>query len=317
MGPLTEKKRLYERLFPDSSITGLCQALTSHIFNPYIHSEMRVGNVELSLVSDGTIRVDGGLMYGVVPKVTWNTLTPADRKNRVLVGLNCLLIRSGGKIILVDTGVGTKHTSYDKTMFAMKAGELVNDLKAHGLGVDDIDVVALTHLHFDHAGGCTRRSYGDKPVPTFPNATYLVQRQDWEEAAHPSERTGAAYIPEDFLPLEESRQLELLDGDTEIAPEVRLKVTGGHTRGHQMVTIESGDRKVACLGDVLPTAHHLPLHYINAGDVHPLSTLECKRQFLGQAEKEHWLLIFGHGHGLRAGYPVRKNGHVTLEPQEL
>ena len=299
------------------TLPGPGQALTSHTFSPYIHSEMKIGDVELSLVSDGTIRVDGGLMYGVVPKVTWKALSPADSKNRVLVGLNCLLIRSGGKIILIDTGVGTKHTSHNKTVFAMKAGELINDLKVHGLGVEDIDLVALTHLHFDHAGGCTRRSYGDEPVPTFPKATYLVQRQDWEEAAYPSERTSGAYMPEDFLPLEESRQLELLDGDAEIAPGVWLRVTGGHTRGHQIVTIESGDQKVACLGDVLPTAHHLPLHYISAGDIHPTDTLECKRQLLGQAVKERWLLLLSHGHGLRAGYPVYKDGHVTLEPHEL
>ncbi|MCE2463459.1 MAG: MBL fold metallo-hydrolase [Dehalococcoidia bacterium] len=291
--------------------------MTSHIFNPYIHSEMKVGDVELSLVSDGAIRVDGGLMYGAVPKVTWKTLSPADSKNRVLLGLNCLLIRSGDKIILVDTGAGSKHTSHNKTVFAMKTGELINGLKAHGLGVEDINLVALTHLHFDHVGGCTRRSYGGEPVPTFPNATYLVQRQDWEEATHPSERAIGAYMTEDFLPLEESRQLELLDGDTEIASGVWLRVTGGHTRGHQIVTIESGDRKVACLGDVLPTAHHLPLHYIGAGDIHPADTLECKRRLLGQAVKERWLLLLSHGHRLRAGYPVQKDGHVTLEPHEL
>lgn len=213
--------------------------------------------------------------------------------------------------------MGTKHTSHNKTIYAMKAGELINGLKAHGLGVEDIDLVALTHLHFDHVGGCTRHGYGGEPVPTFPNATYLIQRQDWEEASHPSERSIDAYIPQDFLPLEESRQLELLDGDAEIAPGVWLRVTGGHTRGHQIVTVESGDRKAVYLGDLLPTAHHLPLHYISAGDIHPTDTLECKRQLLDQALKERWLLLLSHGHRLRAGYPVQEDGHVTLEPHEL
>ena len=291
--------------------------MTRRVSCPYIHSAVRIGNVELSFVSDGTIRLDGGALYGVVPKVIWNTLSPADRRNRVMVGLNCLLIQVGGKNILVDTGVGNKHPPRRKNFFAMRGGALISDLKSHGLGVEDIDVLVLTHLHFDHTGGCTRRGYGDRTVPTFPRATYLVQRQDWYEATHTSERTSGAYIPEDFLPLEESHQLELLDGDTEIAPGVWLKVTGGHTSGHQMAFIDSGDPLVAYLGDALPTPHHLPLPYGTAWDTYPLDTLKCKRQFLSQAERERWLLIFGHGLNLRAGYLVRKDGQLSLDPQDL
>ncbi len=291
--------------------------MTSHVSSLYIHSTMKVGNVELSLLSDGTMRLDGGALYGAVPKIIWNSLSPADRKNRVAVGLNCLLIQTGGKNILVDTGVGTKHSLRRKNMFAMRAGELVAELRAQGLDVEDIDIVALTHLHFDHSGGCTRRGSGDRVVPTFPRATYLAQRKDWHEANHPSERILDAYMPEDFLPLEENHQLKLLDGSTEIAPGIWLKVTGGHTSGHQMVYIESGDRRVACLGDVLPTPHHLPLPYISAWDVRPLDTLECKSQLLGEAERERWLLIFAHSVGPKAGYLVRKDGQLIVEPQEL
>ena len=268
-------------------------------------------------MSDGTIRMDGGGLYGVVPKVIWKTLSPADRRNRVTLGLNCLVIRAGGKNILVDTGVGNKHPLRRRNRFAMEAGELVSKLRARGLAVGSIDVVALTHLHFDHAGGCTRIGTADNAVPTFPRATYLVQRHDWYGAIHTSERTRAAYIPDDFLPLEQSRQLELLDGDTEIAPGVWLKVTGGHTAGHQMVFIEAGDQRVAFPGDVLPTPHHLPLPYITAWDVHPADTLESKRQLLGQAEREGWLLAFTHGVGTRAGYLVTVDGRLSLDPQEL
>ena len=278
---------------------------------------MKLGNVEVSFVNDGTIALDGGALFGVVPKVIWNTLSPADRRNRVTMGLNCLLVRSGGKNILVDTGVGTKHTPKRRRMFAMRAGGLVNELKAHGLGVEHIDLVALTHLHFDHVGGCTRRANGGKHVPTFPRAMYLVQRQDWEEANNTNERTRAAYNPEDFLPLEESHQLELLDGDTEIAPNVWLKRTGGHTQGHQILFIDSGDRRAAYLGDVLPTPHHLPLPYIGGWDLYPLDTLGRKRDILQHAEKESWLLMFSHGVDLRAGYPTRKDGRLGLIPQEL
>ena len=291
--------------------------MTRPFYRPYIHSAMRVGNVEFSFVSDGTIRLDGGALYGVVPKVIWSTLTPPDRRNQVSVGLNCLLVRAGGKNIVVDTGVGNKHTPQRKRSSATKAGGLVSDLKAHGLGVEDIDTVALTHLHFDHAGGCTRRGYGEKAVPTFPKATYLIQRKDWYEATHTSERTEAAYRPEDFVPLEESRQLELLDGDTEIAPDVWLKITGGHTSGHQMLFIESGDQRVAYLGDVLPTHHHLPLTYITAWDMYPLDTLERKRDLLDQAESEGWLLLFSHGVALRAGYATRVDGRLSLTPKEM
>ena len=291
--------------------------MTTDVSCPYIHSTMRIGDADLSLVSDGTLRIDGGALYGVVPKVIWNTLSPADRRNRVTVGLNCPLIRAGGRNILVDTGVGTKHPLRRKNAFAMKAGGLVSDLRAHGLGVDDIDVVALTHLHLDHAGGCTKWGYGDRAVPTFPKATYLVQRQDWYQATHPTERAHGSYIPDDFLPLEDSRQLELLDGDTEIVPDVWLKVTGGHTSGHQMVYIESGGQRAACLGDVLPTPHHLPLNYVAAVDVRPRDTLERKREFLERAEAERWLLIFGHGLDPKAGYLVREDGRLSLDPQEL
>lgn len=278
---------------------------------------MRVGNVELALVSDGTIRLDGGALYGVVPKVLWSRWTRADRKNRVTIGLNCLLIRSGGKNILVDTGVGNKHPRRRRSMFAMAAGSLVGNLKAIGVEPEDIHIVALSHLHFDHAGGCTTYDSHSKPLPTFPNATYLVQRRDWEEATDTNERTRAAYLPEDFLPLEKSEQLELLDGDREIAPGVWLKVTGGHTAGHQMVFIDSVGERAACLGDVLPTPHHLSLPYISAWDLFPMKTLASKRQLLKQAEREEWLLVFAHSLDIRAGYLVREEGRLRLSPRTV
>ena len=291
--------------------------LTSGISAPYIHTTLKLDEVALSIVRDGTIRVDGGALYGAVPKVVWNTLSPADKRNRVAVGLNCLLVCSAGRNILVDTGVGNKHPAKRKQNYAMKAGELVQELRAHSLGVDDIDIVVLSHLHFDRAGGCTKRVHGEKAVPTFPRATYLVQKKDWYEATHASERSREVYVPDDFLPLQEHNQLELLDGDTEIAPNVRLKVTGGHTMGHQMVSLEAGGQRVVYLGDLLPTPHHLLLNYITAWDIRPVDTLNQKRHLLDKAEDERWLLIFSYGLCVRAGYLVRENGDLTLQPQEL
>jgi glyoxylase-like metal-dependent hydrolase (beta-lactamase superfamily II) len=279
---------------------------------------MRVGNMEVSMVSDGTMRVDGGTVYGVVPKVVWKELHPPDRRNRVTMGLNCLLIqtpgdRGGKKNTLVDTGIGNRHSGGMRNVYAIKGGRLVSELRALGLGANDIDTVVLTHLHFDHAGGCVRRGYNHRMIPTFPKATYLAQRQDWQEATHPSERTASSYMPDALLSLEEGGQLELLDGDTEIAPGIRLKVTGGHTPGHQMVFIESGDRPVAYLGDVLPTPHHLPQSCITSWDDQPQDTYEAKGRLLAQAEKEGWVLTFCHSPGTEAGFLVRRDGQLGLE----
>lgn len=278
---------------------------------------MKAGDVDVSLVSDGTIRVDGAAVYGPIPKVAWNPLNPSDSNNRVLAGLNCLLIRSAGKNILVDTGVGNKHPAQRKSMFSMRAGELVNDLRLKGIRAEDIHMVALTHLHFDHSGGCTKAGFGNKPVPTFSKAQYLVQRQDWYEATHHNERNQDLYFYEDFLPLEESNQLELLDGDTEVAPNIWLKVTGGHTSGHQTVFIDAGDTKVAFLGDLLPTPDHLQLHWVTGWDGYPDSTIEQKGPLLEQAVREGWLLVFCHSTKTRAGYIVRKDGHLSLDPEAL
>ena len=278
---------------------------------------MKMGDIDLVFVSDGTMRLDGGALFGIVPKVIWNKLNPADRRNRVLIGLNCLLIRAVGKVILVDTGLGNKHPLRRRNIYAMKAGGLIKGLKALGLGPEDVDTVLLTHLHLDHAGGCTRRVHEDSVVPTFPKAQYLAQRKDWHEATHSNERSRASYVLEDLLPLEEARQLELLDGDTEVAQGVYIKHTGGHTVGHQMVYIEAGDQRVACLGDVLPTPHHLPLPYVASLDMYPNDTLEYKRRLLAQAEKERWLLAFSHSLTPRAGYLVRTEGKLSLDPREL
>lgn len=278
---------------------------------------MRLGSSKLTLVSDGTIRMDGGSMFGVVPKAIWSRTRPADRQNRVEMGLNCLLIRTGGKNVLVDTGVGTKHSQKVRTIFHIRAGQLVSNLARAGLAREDIDLVVLTHLHFDHAGGCTRWDRNGSLEPVFPRATYLVQRRDWQEATKTNERTRPAYLPEDFLPLEGTKQLELLDGDTELLPGLWVRRTGGHTAGHQMVCIESAGERAACLGDVLPMPQHLPVHYITAFDMYPLETLDAKRRWLSRAEKENWLLIFGHGTDQKAGYLARQDGRLSLTPYEI
>ncbi len=278
---------------------------------------MRLGSAELNLISDGTFRMDGGAMFGAVPKAIWGKFYPADRKNRVALGLNCLLIRTGGRNVLVDTGLGTKHGRKTRTIFRMQAGQLANSLAQIGLSCQDIDLVVLTHLHFDHVGGCTRYNHQHMLEAVFPKATHLVQRQDWQEATAVNERTRSAYLPEDFLPLEESKQLELLDGDAELLPGLWVRRTGGHTAGHQIVYIESDGEKAACLGDVLPTAHQLPVNYMTAYDLYPLETLDAKRHWLARAEAENWLIILSHGTEQKAGRLTRQDGRLSLTPHHM
>ena len=277
---------------------------------------MKIGNIDVHIISDGQVRLDGGSLFGVVPRPLWRNLAPVDRKNRVAIALNCLLVQTGDKNILIDTGVGAKHPPRRRALFAMAAGRLLPGLKQHGLEASDIDMVVLTHLHFDHAGGATRLVRG-KLVPTFPKARYIVQQRDWAEATCTNDRTRPAYFPEDFLPLHEHGVLDLVDGEADLAPSVRVHRTGGHTAGHQMVLVHSGGEQLACLGDVFPTHHHLRPHWITSWDGYPMDTVAAKRDVLTQAERENWRLLFGHGTQHRAGRLVRRDGQVSLEPGPL
>ena len=275
---------------------------------------MEIGKITLSLVSDGHIRMDGGGLYGVVPKAIWHRFAPADHKNRVKVALNCLLVRAEGKNILLDTGIGNKHSVKRRRLFAMDGGKLLQSLNEHGLEPRDIDIVALTHLHFDHVGGCTVSGPNGTLLPTFPRAVHMVQRDDWQEATEVNDRTRHAYFQEDFLPLEENGQLQLISGNVEIVPGVWLKRIGGHTSGHQMLFVESEGDMAACLGDVLPTQNHLPYHYITAFDSYPMDTIVSKRKLLVQAEAERWLIYLGHGVDEKAGFINKHNGRLVFTP---
>ena len=278
---------------------------------------MRPNNTSLFLVSDGVVKLDGGSMFGQIPKVIWEQKTPADRRNRVTLGLNCLLIQNGERCVLVDTGVGTKEPERIKDCFGLGSSRLSRELRSRGLTPRDITAVILTHLHFDHCGGGTRLDRSGMAVPTFPAATYYVQRAAWQEAMSPNERAKAAYHSDDFLPLEQRGQLCLLDGDAEVAPGIRVKVTGGHSRGHQMVLVNYGGERVAFPGDLIPTPHHLQLPYIASLDQFPEDTLATKRALLEEAERCGWLLVFSHGSGDRAGYVEKRNGDLNFRPVEL
>jgi glyoxylase-like metal-dependent hydrolase (beta-lactamase superfamily II) len=278
---------------------------------------MRIGRFDLHLLSDGRIKLDGGAMFGLVPKVLWQEHIKADGRNRVRLGLNCLLICSTGGNILVDTGAGKKLDDHDRDIFGLGNSHLVAGLRELGLAPRDINYVVLTHLHFDHSGGCTKRNKKGQVVPTFPEATYLVQRAAWEAAMNPNERGRASYHRDDFQVLVEREQMQFLDGDKELMSGIWLKVTNGHTHGHQAVLLNQAGSKVAFLGDIVPTHYHLNLPYITAFDQFPEETLERKRVMLTAAEREGWLLLFYHGGEHRAGYLERRDGRLCLRPEEL
>ena len=271
----------------------------------------------VKVLSDGVIKLDGGSMFGQVPKMAWENSVVTDRKNRMTLGLNCLLLQISGQNILVDTGVGTKDAENDKETLGLVPSRLLKGLKSMGLGPKDINAVVLTHLHFDHTGGCTRLDRAGNIVPTFPKAKYYVQETCWDEACNPNERCHVTNRADNFLPIEERGQLELLDGDCEIMPGLNVIVTDGHAKGHQIVMVNHGGERIVFLGDIVPTPHHLNLGVISAFDNSPETTLERKRDLLAQAEKQGWLLVFSHGHDVRAGYLERQADTGYLRPVEL
>ena len=278
---------------------------------------MKAGSTAISLLSDGIIKFDGGAIFGQVPRVLWERFAPPDRQNRIRLGLNCLLVQKGGMSILIDTGVGTKEPQKTKDIYGLTTSKLLRGLKARGLAAKDIHAVVLSHLHFDHAGGCTKLDRLGSPVPTFPKAMYYVQREAWQDANNPNERGRASYHADDFVPLYEKGQLTLLDGDSEVVPGVWVKLLNAHTPGHQGVFFNHGSERVAFLGDLVPTHHHVKLPYIAAFDHSPEKTLEVKRKLLNRAEREGWLIIFSHGYQERAGYLERRNGDWQLRAVEL
>ena len=278
---------------------------------------MNLGTSSVSIISDGTVMRDGGSLFGQIPKSQWELHVKPDRRNRIRLGLNCLLIKTPKTNILVDTGAGSKRADQLKEKHGLNGNKLLKGLRAHGLTARDIHIVIQTHLHFDHGGGCTKLDRTGNAIPTFPKAVYVVQRECWEQANTPNERNSGAFHGDDFIPLQEKGLLSLLDGDSEVVPGVSVRVTDGPARGHQIVLIERGAEKIAYVGDLIPTPYHLPLSYIPAQDEYPNNSLDQKRELLNMAIEGGWLIIFGHGYEHRAGYVQQRNGQMQLLPVEI
>jgi glyoxylase-like metal-dependent hydrolase (beta-lactamase superfamily II) len=257
---------------------------------------MKLGNVEYFVMSDGEWRLDGGAIFGVVPKVLWEEVVAPDELNRIPMALNCLLVIAQGKRILVDTGFGHKVPPKHASQLALQRpeGDLLDALRRIGYGPEDIDIVINTHLHLDHCGGNTLRRQG-KLEPTFPRAEYWIQHTEWTAAGNRNERTRRTYLPADFQPLEGWGQLRLLHGDTDVTPEVRCRISKGHTPGHQSVIIESNGKTAIYLGDLAGRAVHLErLAWTTAMDSEPFETVESKRAIRDWALQRDALLFFGH-----------------------
>lgn len=264
------------------------------------------GKTELAIVSDGLAMSDAGGVFGLVPRVMWAKVSPPDENNRVPMPLNCLLVISENKRILVDTGLGSKLDEKLEARFGRSGGStLVSELQQIGMAPEDIDIVINTHLHADHCGGNTRFD-GDRLVATFPKAEYWIQRLEFADAAFPNERTQGTYFADNFEPIRD--RIRILDGDTRVTGEVRCIITRGHTRAHQSVLIESEGRKALFLGDIAGRAVYMErLAWIPAYDVEPLETLETKRRLRDWAVEENAVLIFQHDHMVTTAC-MRKDG---------
>ena len=278
---------------------------------------MRSDGTSVNLISDGTLMIDGGTAFGQVPKTQWETQIKPDRKNRIRMSMNSLVIKTEDANILVDTGAGSKRTDLLKETCHINGNKLIRGLKEVNLTARDIDLVILTHLHFDHCGGCTKLDRSGQAIPIFPKAKYVVQKSCWDGANQPNERNSGVFFKDDFAPLEDKGQLELVSGDKEIAPGVTLKLADGPSRGHQMVFINMGSERIVFAGDLLPTPHHLPPEYIPASDEFPNETLVQKKELLQMAIDDGWLLVFGHGQEYKSGYIEERNGRTLLLPKDV
>lgn len=256
---------------------------------------MQLGNWELQTISGGDYWIDGGTMFGVVPRTVWTRYISVDDRDRIFQRTNCVLVRTGRENVLIDTGYGSKLTAKERGNLGIEPGEpLVGSLAAVGLTPADIHLVVLSHLHFDHAGGATRLDASGQAVPAFPNATYIVQRREWVTAMAEFPELRAAYHLPNFEPLQRAGQLRLIDGNAAIAPGIRAWVTGGHTEAHQAIVLENGGEGAIYLGDVCPTFRHLPTLWCIAYDLELLKLRRIKPEVLGLVTDRGWWALCDH-----------------------
>ena len=264
-----------------------------------------VGDFELTMFSDGNYWLDGGPLFGIIPKPLWLKKVACDEKNRVVTGENSLLIRGGRQTVLVETGIGNKFDDRIRKIYEPEA-KLLDNLTAAGVGPESIDMVINTHLHFDHCGWNTERRNG-RVVATFPRATYYAPEGEWQHGQKQYLRDHVSYISDNYNPLIQSGQMKLVTEDREIIPGVSVRTIPGHTRHMQVVMIESQGQKACYVSDLIPTSAHLDLLWIMAYDLFPMETIENKKRFYDEAVPGRWLVIFTHDPAIPWGY-VKETG---------
>ena len=284
----------------------------------------QVGKLRCHTLEGGVQRLDGGAMFGVVPRTLWKTRIEPDERNRIPLAMRCVVVEHDDGLVLIDTGLGNKEDTKFLDIYGVEnqglegATQLEDALASAGFLPRDVKWVINTHLHFDHAGGNTTMDpdLENDPRrhvrPTFPNATYLVQRGDLEFARHTNERTRASYLPHNFEPVAAAHRWKLLDGDSEVLPGISVRVTPGHVPFHQVVVLRQGGDTAVFVGDLFPTVAHLPLPWIMGYDLEPLKSLESKRSLLAEAVAGGWRLIFEHDPRVAWGTPVQDGKAVVL-----
>jgi len=277
---------------------------------------LKLGDLEFHVLSDGHVLLDGGAMFGVIPKPMWEKKMPPDARNRINLSMNCLLILTGGKRILVETGAGEKMNAKLRDIYGLDGPRLTERLRDYDLEPGDIDIVIDTHLHFDHCGGNTRLE-NDKVVPAFPNAQYIVQKGEFDHALAPTERDRASYFNENYAPISDAGKLSLLEGDRAVVPGVEVIRVPGHTANMQCVKLTGGGKTAFLSADLVPTTAHLPLPWIMGYDLYPMTTLENKKKWIPEVVREGWLALFSHDARVPAAYLREREGRWEAEPAEV
>lgn len=273
-----------------------------------------LGDFELLTLSDGFFWLDGGAMFGTVPRALWEKRLPPDDANRIPLGMRPLIVRTGKRTMIIDAGCGDKMDAKSAQIYKLdRRYHLDHALAEAGVGPADIDIVLASHLHFDHVGGFTALDKNGALVPRFPRARYIAHRAEWHDATHPHERNRASYLQENFVPLKDAGVLTLVDDEAEILPGVRYRRSGGHTAHHQVVTIESGGRTAVFTADMYPTSVHVPDPWLMGYDLYPMDTLAFKRAFAREAMEREYLLFFEHDPSMAAGYLRESGGKRFVE----
>ena len=272
------------------------------------------GDLRITILSAGTLWLDGGAMFGVVPKTLWSRVRPADERNRIPLAMNVLLVEDGKRRTLIDNGAGTAWDAKHREIYGLDARAPEDFLRPAGLAPTDIDVVLDSHLHFDHAGGNTAPDGRGGVVPAFPNARYVVQRGELDFARSDNERVRASYVSDHFEPVAEARQFDLLDGETSVDRWIEVLLAPGHTPFLHVPVVRTGEHVIAFLSDLVPTASHVPLPYIMGYDLEPLRTLASKKRILPTAAREGWRLVFEHDADLPLGVLEESHGKLRAVP---